>query len=84
MVALSKSSADESATMIQASVSGARTGVLIGIGAAIVMAICISLFVVRSITRPLAAAVGLVDQVAQGDLARTRRGDFDRRTRPDA
>jgi methyl-accepting chemotaxis protein len=51
---------DEGGISTQASVSGARTGVLAGIGAAVVFAIFINLFVVRSIT--------LLGQVAEGDL----------------
>jgi methyl-accepting chemotaxis protein len=53
---------------IEAAVGSARSGIEIGLAAAIFVAIGISLFVVRSITRPLASAVALVDHVAQGDL----------------
>jgi methyl-accepting chemotaxis protein len=69
LVALNKGSADQQAREIQASVSGARSGILVGIGAALLIAILISVFVVRSITKPLAGAVELVDHVAEGDLA---------------
>jgi methyl-accepting chemotaxis protein len=63
-----KTRVDESGLAIQASVGSARFGVLIGIGAAILVAIVISLFVVRSITKPLSVAVGLVQHVSEGDL----------------
>jgi methyl-accepting chemotaxis protein len=71
LVAFNKSNADEASRVIQGAVGSARAGILIGIGTALVVAIFISLFVVGSITRPLAKAVGLVDQVAQGDLTHT-------------
>ncbi len=68
MVAFSKASSEEQAHDIQASVSGARTGILAGISIAILFAIAISLFVVRGITKPLAIAAGLVEHVSAGDL----------------
>jgi len=71
IVEFNKSLTDDSGAAIQASVASARTGVLVGIGAAILAAALISVFVVKSITRPLAVAVGLVDHVAEGDLAHT-------------
>jgi methyl-accepting chemotaxis protein len=60
--------ADDSKAIVE-SVSHARTWVVTGVGAAIIVAVLIAMFVVRSITRPLAKAVGLVDQVSQGDLS---------------
>ncbi|HUO31113.1 MAG TPA: methyl-accepting chemotaxis protein [Bryobacteraceae bacterium] len=77
MVAFDKSMADDSGKQIQDSVSAARTGVLIGLVAALLAAICISLFVARSITQPLATAVGLVEKVATGDL--TQKADLNSR-----
>jgi methyl-accepting chemotaxis protein len=68
IVTFNKSLVDDSGALITASVASARTGVLVGIGAAILLAILITLFVVGSITRPLATAVGLLEHVAQGDL----------------
>jgi len=56
-----KALVDDSGAAIVASVSSARTGVLVGI----------ALFVVGSITRPLAKAVGLLEYVAQGDLTQS-------------
>ena len=69
LVAFNKDNADRSSRAIQSAVGSAQTGILIGIGTALLVAILISLFVVRSIARPLGAAVALVDQVAQGDLS---------------
>ena len=69
LVSFNKAAADENSGSIQAAVGGARSGILIGLAAALLTAICVSLFVVRSITRPLTTAVNVVDQVAQGDLS---------------
>jgi methyl-accepting chemotaxis protein len=69
MVAFSKTSSEEQAHNIQASVSRARAGILSGIAIAILIAIAISLFVIRTITKPLAIAVELVHHVSEGDLA---------------
>jgi methyl-accepting chemotaxis protein len=71
IVSVNKAGADEAARNIQGAVSSAKTGVLIGLGSAIVFAICISLLVARSITRPLATTVSLVGKVAEGDLTST-------------
>jgi methyl-accepting chemotaxis protein len=71
IVDFNKSSADEDGVAVDSSVSSARTGVLVGIACAILIAIVITLFVVRSITIPLAKAVGFLDQVAEGDLRHT-------------
>jgi methyl-accepting chemotaxis protein len=70
-VAINKTIAEESGARIEGSVASTRMGVLVGLAAALLLAIVISLWVVRSITAPLAAAVGLVDRVAQGDLTQT-------------
>jgi methyl-accepting chemotaxis protein len=71
VVSTSKSAADEHSQSVEDSVSGARIGVLVGICSAVFVAVLIAWFIVRSITRPLAAAVGLVNRVAQGDLTHT-------------
>jgi methyl-accepting chemotaxis protein len=63
--------AEESGVAVQSSVSSAKTGVLAGLGVAFLAAVVIALFVMGSITRPLAKAVGLVGQVSQGDLSNT-------------
>jgi methyl-accepting chemotaxis protein len=67
-VTLNKANGDQSTAEIVAAGRSAQTGILIGLLAAVLVAIGISLFVLRSITRPLARAVDLVSQVALGDL----------------
>lgn len=71
VVVFNKSLSDNAGEAIMASVASTRTGVSIGLGLALVVAVFISLLVVRSITRPLGAAVELVDSVALGDLTHT-------------
>ncbi len=67
-VSFNQDMAAESTRNIEATVSGARTGVLITLSLALALAMAISVVVVRSITRPLGTAVDLVKQVSQGDL----------------
>ena len=71
IVSASKSAADEGSQKVQGAVNSARVGVQTGIALALIIAVCISYLVVRRITRPLGTAVGLVNQVAQGDLTHT-------------
>jgi methyl-accepting chemotaxis protein len=71
MTAFNKANADEDGRTIQAAAASSRTAILIGLGLAILAALGITLFVVRSITRPLNATVKLVQQVGAGDLTRT-------------
>jgi methyl-accepting chemotaxis protein len=68
LVALDKTVAEDDAKTVEASVASARAGILIGLGLVLIAAICISLFVVRGITRPLASAVEVVRLVAKGEL----------------
>jgi len=56
---------------IENTASSARSGVVIGIACALIIAVVISMVVVRSITTPLGSAVGLLNQVALGDLTHT-------------
>jgi len=63
--------AAEAVKAIDSSVASARTGILVGLIAAVLVASGISFLVVRSITRPLNTAVNLVNQVAEGDLTHT-------------
>lgn len=56
---------------IESAVSSARTGIIVGLIAALIVSIGISIFVIRSITRPLAVAVEFVGHVSQGDLSHT-------------
>jgi methyl-accepting chemotaxis protein len=67
-VAFNQDVAGEASRAIDASVSSARSGILIGIAAALIIAIGVAVFIVRSITGPLGTASGLINQVAQGDL----------------
>ena len=68
LVAGNQSAAVEDSRRVQEAVASARAGVVLGIAAALLAALGISLVIVRSITRPLAVALGLVDCVAKGDL----------------
>ncbi len=69
LVAASKSSAELQAQKVEEAVKSARIGILLGLAVALLMAIAISWLIVRSITCPLAVAVGLVDRVSTGDLS---------------
>ena len=71
LVAFNQDSAAQASKEIQASVGSARSGVLIGLGLALLLAGVISVTVIRSITKPLDTAVRLIDQVAQGDVTHT-------------
>ena len=68
IVEYNKSQADAGGVSIQTSVASARTGVLTGLGTAILIAMLTTWLVVRSITRPLSQAAGVVEQVSKGDL----------------
>jgi methyl-accepting chemotaxis protein len=68
MSAFNKKTSDDAAADVQATVSSTRSGILVCLGIAVVLAICIAAFIVRSITRPLASAVEVVHQVAKGQL----------------
>jgi len=68
LVAVTKVLADNASTEAQGSVTSARSGILICLGLAVVIAIGIALFIIRSITRPLAIAVQTADRVAKGEL----------------
>jgi methyl-accepting chemotaxis protein len=69
LVSASKSAAEAQSQKVEDAVHSARLGVLIGIGCALLIAIGVSILVVRSITRPLGTAVELLGHVAQGDLS---------------
>jgi methyl-accepting chemotaxis protein len=60
--------ADEAATEAQASVSATRTAIYIGLGITLLLAGAIAVFTIRSITRPLANAVEVLEDVAQGKI----------------
>lgn len=71
VVSFNKTTADDEARDIEAAVASSRSGILIGLAVALIAAISVSTFVVRSITRPLATTVELVQRVGGGDLTRT-------------
>jgi methyl-accepting chemotaxis protein len=71
MTSFNKALADEDALAIAAAVATSRSAILIVLGIAIMVAGGITIFVVRSITRPLASTVELVQRVGGGDLTRT-------------
>jgi methyl-accepting chemotaxis protein len=59
---------DAAAIEQDASYRRARTGALALVGVALAAAVAVSLLVTRSITRPLAVAVDVVERVSRGDL----------------
>lgn len=63
-----RQAADKAAADSQDLASTARMGIFICLGLAVVIAIGIAVFIVRSITLPLTSAVAAVDKVAQGEL----------------
>ena len=69
LVAFEKSAGEQGGQDVQADVAAARTGIPIGIGIAVLLAIAIAVFIIGSITKPLAKAVDLVGRVSEGDLA---------------
>jgi methyl-accepting chemotaxis protein len=68
-VVYNKEGSTQAGKSIEGAVSSAKTGVLVGLASALLFAIAIAMFVIRSITRPLGEAVDLVDKVSQGDLS---------------
>lgn len=71
LVAFNKKAADTAAIEAKNSVSSAKVGIFIGLMIAMLVAIGISIFVVRSITRPLAESAELVEYVSKGNLSHT-------------
>jgi methyl-accepting chemotaxis protein len=71
LIAGNQASAEEASRDVQQAVASARSGLLAGLGIALLVGVAFALFIVRSITRPLATAVGLVNQVSTGDLTQT-------------
>jgi len=70
-VNFNKTTAESKVADVESAVSASRTGILAGLAIALFAAVMVSLFVVRSITRPLAMAVDVVQRVGQGDLTHT-------------
>jgi methyl-accepting chemotaxis protein len=71
LVEMNMKGANDGMDSIHAAVSASTRGVLIGLFLAITLSIPITIFIVRSITRPLALAVHTLEQVAAGDLTAT-------------
>ena len=71
VVAFNKASAEDESRQVEEAVSSSRTGILVGLAVAVLAALGITVFVVRSITAPLASAVEMVQRVGSGDLTRT-------------
>lgn len=67
-VEINAQASDEGAKSIVDSVRQAKTGQLVGLGLALVIASVVSLLCARTITRPLGEAVMAVEAVANGDL----------------
>ena len=59
---------EDSKTIVQV-VSSARTSIITGVPLGILLAIAVSAFVIRSLTKPLAEAVEFVNYVSAGDLS---------------
>ncbi|HLJ46063.1 MAG TPA: methyl-accepting chemotaxis protein [Bryobacteraceae bacterium] len=82
LVELAQASAAEDSQKVEQNVSSARSGILGGIVALLLLAGLISVVIVRGITRPLASAVALIDSVARGDVSQraevTARDEFGR------
>ena len=68
MATFNKKSADGEADTAQSAVNATRAGIYIGLAVTLMLAIAIAVFTVRSITRPLFNAVGVLDRVAQGEI----------------
>ena len=68
LVAFKNSQGETDGRTVLADVSASRSGVLVGIALAVSLGIGISIFIIRSITRPLGVAVDLVSRVSEGDL----------------
>jgi methyl-accepting chemotaxis protein len=68
LVTYEKATADSAAAESQSTVRATRSGILIFLGLAVVIAIGIALFIHRGITRPVAEAAKLVGYLSQGDL----------------
>jgi methyl-accepting chemotaxis protein len=70
LVKLNKEHAEDSSKAAKDSVNVAKGGILTGILVVLIVAASVSLLVVRSITKPLAVALALVEDVARGDSSR--------------
>lgn len=74
----SKVAADASARQILMSVQAAKTGILIGFSATLILALVIASLLARAVTRPLGGLVSALDRMREGDFTRrvNRRDEF--------
>ncbi|MBY0506186.1 MAG: methyl-accepting chemotaxis protein [Bryobacteraceae bacterium] len=70
LIAFNKEEGDHGSLGILSAVALARRGLLIGLALALLIATITSILVTRSITRPLAASLSHLEEVAQGDFSR--------------
>ena len=68
MAAFNNKLADDAVAEAQATVSATRSAIYIGLTVVLLLAIGITIFTVRSITRPLAGAVEVLEHVANGEI----------------
>ena len=71
MVTYNEKLGEQASTSINASIKNSVSGILAGVGAAILFGLTIAWFITRSITVPLAAATAAVGEVAKGNLSTT-------------
>ncbi len=76
LIAFKKAEGDQGAAGIAGAVNRAGSGLLIGLMMALAIAIVTSIFVTRSITKPLAATIGHLEQIAHGDFSRDLPADY--------
>lgn len=75
LVVRNEDEAEEATKTVEASGQSARTGVILGLLVSLAAAVLIATFIVRSVTRPLADAMTLVNAVSGGDLTHTAQVD---------
>ena len=76
LIAFNKEEGDRGAAGIVSAVNRAGSGLLIGLALALAIAIFTSILVTRSITKPLAAAISHLEQIAKGDFSRDLPADY--------
>jgi methyl-accepting chemotaxis protein len=75
LVSVSKIAAEEQGAQIHSAGSDTETGTSVGLGLEILMGICVSVIIMRSITSPLADAVKAVNRITLGDLTELHQMD---------
>jgi methyl-accepting chemotaxis protein len=71
LIAFNQDVAADATRTVDGAVASAHSGIIAGLSLAVLVAVCISFFVVRSITGPLQIAGGVLTRVAEGDLRKT-------------